>query len=150
MRINSGCAGHDWILQLRLRKAELCVHVGIMRLKPVAKRAPQHALRGARRAALHHKMFAVKKIGRVTRVKRKRFEAGKRRENRRRPLPSVAEQIAYAKSALARGMRVDRRWIPIRKIEIPALAARLDVSPRIRAFAFRWRAVRGAMPLRFG
>src|SRR6185437_11372906 len=94
-------------------------------------------------------MLAIKKIGRVARIKWKRLESRKRAKHARSPFPSVAEQVVYAESALSCGIRVYRSRIPIRKIEISALPARFNVAPRIRAFAFRRRAVSGAMPLGF-
>jgi len=52
------------------------IHILIVRLKPVAKRRSQHALRGARRATLEHVMLPIEEVCGVAWIKRKRFEAG--------------------------------------------------------------------------
>src|SRR5882724_4519917 len=81
------------------------VHVGIMWLKPIAKRPPEHTCRCARRTALHDEMFAVKKIRGVSGIERKWLEAGKRREGCPRPFPSVPYKVGNTKITEALGVR---------------------------------------------
>src|SRR5207249_3897024 len=85
----------------RPRASEGSVHVRISRTEPVAERRPEQLARGGGRRAFHDEMLAVKKIGRVLRIRRHRGEAREWRERRARPLPSVADEIFHAPRARA-------------------------------------------------
>src|SRR5579864_5198968 len=98
--------------------AKPCVHVLVMCLEPVAKRGAQHARRSTWRAAFHHKMFAVKKIGGVAGIKRKSLESGKWREHARGPFPTIAHHVLDAESAAAGRKGVYRCRIPMAEIEV--------------------------------
>src|ERR1700758_3227320 len=91
------------VAMLLLHTAELGVNVRIVRLKPVAEAAAQHAGGGARRSALHDEMLAVEKIRGVAAIEGKRLESRQRPEGRRSPLPAIAEKIVYAEMARAEG-----------------------------------------------
>src|SRR5579864_4928536 len=71
--------------------AKSCVNILVVRLKPVAKRAAQHAGGGARRSSFHDVVLAVEEVRGVARIKRKPLEAGKWLELARCPLPPVAQ-----------------------------------------------------------
>src|ERR1019366_2581185 len=98
--------------RLLLHAAKSGVHVRVMPLKPVAKRPPEHTRVRSRRSSLHHKMFAVKKIRGVTRIKRKRLKSWKRAKNRRCPLPTVTDHIHHAERARTFRMRIDCSRVP--------------------------------------
>src|SRR5258708_16165338 len=89
-----------------------------MRLEPVAKRPTQNARGGARRAAFHHKMLAVKKVCGVAGIKRQRAKSLEGLEDRARPFPTVAQEVFDAKRAGAGGVRADRAGVPSLKIKI--------------------------------
>src|SRR5439155_790695 len=129
--------------------AESRINVLIVRLKPVSERSAEHAGGRTGRAALHHVVLAVKEIVRVARIERELPEAGEGYKNGRRPLPAVAEQIVYAKSALSVWGRVDRSRIPAFKIEVAKLWLWNVVPPGIQSFRAPRVAVCGPVPLRF-
>src|SRR5579864_9606530 len=110
--------------------AESRIHVLVMRLEPVAEGTPQHACGSARRSAFHDVVLAVEKVGGVAGIKRKALEARERSEERRRPFPAIAQEIAHAECTLACGGCSDRRGIPALKIEIAAPRRRLFIAPR--------------------
>src|ERR1700704_4654610 len=120
-------------LGLVLDATECCVDIRIMRLEPISERPPQHARGGARRAALHHIVLAVKEICRVTRVERHGSESRKRCELRSRPFPSVSHQIMHTKGTRACGMCAHRRGIPRFEIEVSPGRARRFLAPGIAA-----------------
>src|SRR5438552_7245045 len=122
-----------------------------MRLEPVSKRSPQHARSGARRATLHHIVFAVEKICGIVRIERHWRKPRKRRELRPRPLPTVPDEIVHAESASPWEMRPRRRGIPRFEIEVSPGRARGFLAPGVAPFLpALWSSVRGAMKLRFG
>ena len=120
-----------------------------MCLKPVTKRGPQHARRRARRSTLHNEMLAIKKISRVAAIKRKRLESWERRENRRRPLPTISQHVVHSKSALPRGKRIHRRRIPMFEIKVAECRIWRCAAPREKSFCSVFIAVRGPVPLLF-
>ena len=101
-----------------------------MGLKPIAKRATQHASSSTRRSSLHHIVFAVEKICRVSGIKRKALKARKRFELAGGPLPSIAQQIGNAECAIAVRKSINRRGIPATEIEITLAAIRFFIAPR--------------------
>src|SRR5438132_8476329 len=119
--------------RLVLDATERRVDVRIMRLQPISKRPAQHARCGARRAALHHVVLAVKEICRVTRIERHGRESRKRCKLRSRPLPAVPHKIVHAESACSRRMRSHRRRIPRFKMEVSFGCAWPFFAPRIAA-----------------
>jgi hypothetical protein len=56
--------------------AKSCIHVLVMRLKPVTKTRSKHASCRAWRAAFEHEMLVVVEVRGVTQVERKRLETG--------------------------------------------------------------------------
>src|SRR5260370_35500439 len=80
----------------------------VMRLEPVAERAPQHARCGARRPAFQDEVLAIEEIGGVSAVEREWFESGDRCKLSRRPLPPLAEHAVTTEAALALGSDVNR------------------------------------------
>src|SRR5580704_13888575 len=120
-----------------------------MWLKPVAERWPQHARGRARRAAFHDKVFAVEKVSRVSAVKRKWLESAERRENGRRPLPSVSQHALRTERTSAFRKRIHRDGIPTMQIKIAELRTGLVAAPRIGSFISFCSSVGGALPLLF-
>src|SRR5438309_23709 len=92
--------------------SEPCIHVLVVRLKPVAKRRTQHARRGACRTALHDEVFAIKKIGGVAVIERKRRESRIRSERCGSPFPTVPKQSLHTERAAPLRMRIHRGRIP--------------------------------------
>src|SRR2546430_502616 len=136
--------------RLVLDTTECCVDVRIMRLEPISERPAKHASRGARRAAFHHVVLAIKKIRRVTEIEGHGREPPKWRELRSRPLPAIPHKIVHAKRACSRGMRAYRRRIPRLEIEISLGRTWSFFAPRIAALSIAIRrSVCGAMKLRF-
>src|SRR5207245_9145189 len=82
-----------------------------MRFEPVSKRSPQHARSGARRATLHHIVFAVEEICGIVRLEWHWCKPRKWRELRPRPLPTVPHEIVHAEGASAWDMRPRWRWM---------------------------------------
>jgi hypothetical protein len=70
---NSGCTAYASELRERIR---------IVRLKPVAKRAPQKPISRPRGAAFDYVVLAVKEVGGIAGIKGKRLKAGERSKNR--------------------------------------------------------------------
>src|SRR5579863_499028 len=120
-----------------------------MWLKPIPERPPQHAGVRPLRSTLEDKMFAVKKISRVTAIEREWLKARERTESCGSPFPAVAEKIVNAECARARGMRVHGSGMPSPVVEIAADLVRLGIAPRIHSIYAMRSAVGGAMPLRF-
>src|SRR5581483_544518 len=135
--------------QSGIHTAKSRIHVLVMRLEPVTKRGPQHASGGAGRTAFHHKVFAVKKIGRIASVERKWFKAGERREHSGGPFPAVSQKAFYAEGALAQRMRVHRRGVPMGKIKISQARVRSVTAPGIGSLHVIRRSIRRTVPLRF-
>src|SRR5579862_1784985 len=128
--------------------AKCGVHVWIMWLEPVPETPPQHACSGARRTALHDKMFSIEKIRRVSAIKRKWLEARKRRERRTSPFPAISYQVVNAEIARARWIRADGNRIPPLQIKIPVQQRRRLSPPRVRAFNAGARPAGRAVPFR--
>src|SRR5258708_39396616 len=84
----------------------------VMRLEPVAERAPQHACRGARRPAFQDEVLAIKELGGGSAVEREWFESGEGGEFSGSPLPPVADHAVNGEGALAPGKRVHRGGTP--------------------------------------
>src|ERR1700674_71578 len=94
-------------------------------------------------------MFAVEEVGGVAGIKRKPLEAGKRLEPARCPLPTVAQQISDAESALALGERTDWSWVPVLEIEITLARVRSRSAPREGSLGTVFCSISHPMPLRF-
>src|SRR5438270_12103699 len=107
------------LLHSGIHAAKSGVHILVMRLKPVAEARSQHASGRARRSAVHHEMFAIKEVGRVTTVERKWLEAGEWTKNRGCPFPTVAEKALHSESALAESMPIHGSRIPMCEVEVP-------------------------------
>src|SRR5580704_1312414 len=120
-----------------------------MRLEPVSKRPPQHARSGARRAAFHYVVLAVKEILSVARIEGHTREARERSERRSRPFPAVSDHVLHAECTRSRWMCAHGRRIPRLKIKITFACTRRFFAPGIAALrrALR-RSVRCAMKLR--
>src|SRR5438874_1123731 len=103
-----------------------------MRLKPIPKRAAQHARAGARRAAFHHIMLVIEKIRGIAFVKRERPESSEGTEGSGGPFPAVREHSFDSKSAGSSGKSIHREWVPLCEIEISMARARSFRAPRIR------------------
>src|SRR6202040_2645759 len=103
----------------------------VVRLKPVAECAPQHAGRGARRSAFQDKVFAIEKIGGVTAVERERLESGERSELGGSPLPTIAQHAVNTEGAAAFRKRIHRRGTPAGEIKIAACGIWSLFSPGI-------------------
>src|SRR6202011_4666574 len=131
---------------------ECRVYVWIMSLEPIAKRWPQHARGSSRRTTLHHIMLAVKKIRRISRVERHGFESGEGCEFRARPLPPVADQVLYVKSAGACWVRTHGRRLPGMKIKTAVALGWSFITPGIESCCSRsfGASVCCAMKLRLG
>src|SRR5579864_4391700 len=84
-------------IRLMFDAAKPGIHKRVVRLEPVAERPAQHAGGGSRRGTLHDVVLIVKEIGRIAGIKREWRKARKWREERARPLPSVAEKASRAK-----------------------------------------------------
>ena len=96
-------------------------------------------------------MFAIKEAGRVSRIKRERLEFGKRLEDRRSPLPSVADQLGNSECAVSKRGRGHGNRIPSLPVEISPSGIRLVIAPWIASFFFiGQRPVRRPMKLGFG
>src|SRR5437879_9890426 len=117
--------------RLVLDATERCVDIRVMRLEPISERPAKHARRGARRAAFHHVVLAIKKIRRVTGIEGHGREPPKWRELRSRPLPAIPHKIVHAKRACSRWMRAYRRRIPRLEIEISLGRTWSFFAPRI-------------------
>ena len=120
-----------------------------MRLKPVPEGSPHHACIRARRAALHHEMFTIEEIRRISAIERKGLKSIQRTERRRGPFPSVPQEIQHAKCAGSCGMRINRTGIPSLMMEISMMVFRRRVAPWILLLRALRRAISSAMPLRF-
>ena len=120
-----------------------------MRLKPVAKRAPQHALCGARRTAFHYKVLPIDKISRVSRIKRKRLEPWERREMTHCPFPSISQHVFDSKCARSFRERIHRHRIPTTQIEIAKRRIGRIVTPRVIALRPLARSISRAVPFFF-
>src|SRR2546430_2680934 len=107
------------------------MEIPVVGSKPVSKRAAEQARRGPSRAALQHVMAATEKGRGIARVERERLKAREGIENRRGPLPPIADKLGNFKSALAcrRAGHGDR--IPSLKVEIAAGAPRKVIAPGI-------------------
>src|SRR5208282_4875294 len=138
------------LLPSMIHAAESRIYILVVSLEPVAKRRPQHAPSGARRAALHDKVFSIEKIRGVSPVKRKRLESRERGENTGSPLPSIPHHVVNPKSALPRRKSVHRRGIPTAEIKVAESCIGLKVAPGIFPFDPVPRAVGCAVPLCFG
>src|SRR6266516_7306819 len=93
---------------IRIYAAKPCIHILVVRLEPVAECGSQHASGRARRAAFHDEVLSIEKVCRVSAVKRKRLESLEGRENRRGPLPSIADHAIHAERAAALRMGIHR------------------------------------------
>src|SRR5208283_4727038 len=129
--------------------AETCIYILVMRLEPVAKRWPQHAGGGARRATLHDEVLAIEEICRVAGVERKPLEARKGCEKRGSPFPPVAKHAIYAKCALAAGKGSYGLRIPTVEIEVAVVCIRRVVAPQVSYFNSVRSTVCGTVPLLF-
>src|SRR5271165_2942458 len=129
--------------------AKSCVNVLVVWLEPVAKRAAQHAGGGPRRSAFHHVVFAVEKVRGVAGIEGKPFEAGKRLEPARRPLPSIAQQISDTESALAFRECTNRGRVPTREVKIALARIWSSSAPRKGPLRSSFRSISRPMPLRF-
>src|SRR5260370_4403725 len=107
--VSMGSPRAGWLF-LNAAKSGVCVPV--MRLEPVAKRPTQHARGGARRAAFHHKMLAVKKVCGVAGIKRQRAKSLEGLKHRARPFPPVAKEGFDAKRPGAGRVRGHRAGTP--------------------------------------
>src|SRR5205814_2479714 len=132
--------------------AERGVDVGIAGAKPIAEAWTQQLPRRRRRCTLHHKMLAVKKIGRVLGIGRHWREPGERRKGRRGPFPAVSNQIVNPPGALPRRMAPGRLRVPTVEIEDASRRVGRLIAPRVLAegavgggeccalkFCFRWQ-----------
>src|SRR5215831_18051366 len=86
---------------------ESCIDILIMWLEPVAERTPQQTRRSTCRATFDDVVLVVKEIRRISLVKRKCSEAGKRSKGSRSPFPPIAEQPVDPEIASVIGVRVD-------------------------------------------
>src|ERR1700730_4073269 len=132
-----------------IHAAEPRVYVLVMCLEPIAKCGPQHASRGARRRALHHKMFAIEKISRVAGIERESIKSRERTENSGSPLPSISQHVVHAESAASRRKSIYRRRIPMVEIKVAESRIRRYAAPRVDPLGSIHRAIGGAMPLLF-
>src|SRR5439155_1987751 len=110
------------------------IDVRVARAEPVPKRGTQQLARSRGRRPLHDEVLAVEEIGGILRIRRHRVEAGKRRERRTGPFPSVAHEILDAPGARSGWMRAGGPRIPRGKIEHAVLRSWLGVAPRMQAF----------------
>src|ERR1700733_7445339 len=100
-------------------------------------------------------MMTVEKVGGISGIERKRFEAGEGRENCARPFPSVAEKAVDAESTCTRRMYANWCRIPFLKIKIAAVRRGKFFAPgECALFMFQIvragrNSVRGAMPFGF-
>src|SRR5271166_4502702 len=117
-------------LNLKIHAAKSRVCVLVMCLKPVAECRPQHACRSTRRAAFHNEVLAIKKIGRVTTVKRKRLKSREGREDRRSPLPSVPQHSLHTEGTLSLRKSINWRGIPSIEVEITQIRIGSIITPR--------------------
>ena len=81
-------------------------------------------------------MVAIKEASRVSGIKREGLEAGKGLEDRRRPLPSVADQLGNSECAVSQWGRSHGNRIPSVPVEVSAPAIRLVIAPWIGSFFF--------------
>src|SRR4249920_818534 len=96
-------------------------------------------------------MFAVKKTSRVAGITREGLESVKRLEDRRSPLPSVANQLGNSECAVSKRGRSHGNRIPSVPAEVSPPAIRLVIAPWIGSFFFAThRPVRCPMKLGFG
>ena len=96
-------------------------------------------------------MFAIEETSRVSGIKRERLESGKRLEDRRRPLPSVADQLGNAECAVSKRGRGHGNRIPSVPVKVSAPAIRLVIAPWIESFFFTvHRPIGSPMKLGFG
>src|SRR5215813_13282278 len=149
-RIVSVCTVSERII-LDLHAPKSGIDIGEVGPEPVAERSPQQSGVCSRGRTLEHIMVATKEPGRVAGIEGKGLESGKWLESRRRPLPSVADQLRNSECAVSqRGCRHGNR-IPAVPAEVSPPAIRLLIAPRIGPFLFTMhRPVRGSMKLGFG
>src|SRR5215831_4706900 len=127
------------------------VDIGKVGPEPVAKRSPQQSGVCPRGRTLEHIMVATKEPGRVAGIEGKGLESGKWLKGRRRPLPSVADQLRNSECAVSERSRRHGNRIPSIPVEVSPPAIRLLIAPRIGPFSFTvQRPVRGSMKLGFG
>src|SRR4029077_7608376 len=120
-----------------------------MRLEPVPERPPQHARGRARRTTLHHEVLPIEEIRRISGIKRKWLEPGKRSERRARPFPTIPDEIGNAEVAVTPWVRSCRNRVPALEIKIAVPRGRRFRAPGVGTFAAAASAARGAMPFRF-
>src|SRR5437870_8611498 len=130
------------------RTPERRVNERIVRTEPITKTASNQVAGGGRRGALQYVVLAVEEIDRVIRIRHHRPESLEAGETRRRPLPSVADEIVYAPCARARRVRANRDGIPVREVEVAAGRIGRFVAPRIKPLFARWSSERRAVILR--
>src|SRR5207245_765050 len=98
--------------------AERSVNERIIRSEPIAETAADELASGGRRCPLEHVVLAVEEIGRIVRVRRHRLKSREAGEDRRGPLPSVADEIVHSPGTRSGRVRADGHWIPIRECEV--------------------------------
>src|SRR5262249_49032003 len=82
-------------------------------------------------------MLAAEEILGIAGVERKGLESHERAEARRRPFPTVPDQLRYPERAVACGCGVDVDRVPVIEVEIAAALVRRVVVPWTRV----WRVV---------
>src|ERR1700693_4731718 len=110
-----------------------CIHILIMRLKPIPKRRSQHARLRPRGPALHYIVAAVEKVSGVSGIERERLEAGERVEEAGGPFPSIRQQALDAESA-------SPAWERVHGARVVTLQAKVS-TPRIGEFGAPWIAL---------
>src|SRR5438445_10648986 len=99
--MHPGCA-------LIVRTSERRVNVWKARPEPISEAASDELGSRRRRRTFHDVVLTVEKIGGVDGIGRHRYKAGESVEDRRRPLPSVADEVLDPPSADSGWIRADR------------------------------------------
>src|SRR6476646_9406173 len=95
------CESTIGVSQLVFYAPESGVDIREVGTEPISKRSAQKSRVRPSGCTLEHIMVAVKEASRVPGIKREGLEAGKGLEDRRRPLPSVADQLGNSECAVA-------------------------------------------------
>src|SRR5574341_1485883 len=138
-------------IRLVLHAPKSGIDIRVVGPEPVAKRSAQQSGVCPRGRTLKNIMFAIKEASRVSGIKREGLESGKRLEDCRRPLPSVANQLGNSECAVSKRSSGHGKRIPSVPVEVSPPDIRRVIAPWIGSFFFAThRPVRCPMKLGFG
>src|SRR5256885_9613334 len=146
----SECTGCNRII-LILHAPESGIDIGVVVPEPVAKRSAQQSGVRPRAGTFEYIMFAIEATSRVAWIKREGLESRKRLEDRRSPLPSVANQLGNSECAVSQRGRSHGNRIPSGPVEVSPPDIRLVIAPWVGSFFLATHSpVRCPMKLGFG